>query len=109
MSKNRFYRPKNGGSDNSDENLRGRLRELQKQLEAEKRYSKSLEKALSKRTVKPGNNHKLKEAIPKMEAKILCQNCGKDGTLIDQTIWSPSKGEIVWTVCQLCHHKEKKK
>jgi len=89
-----------GNSEDSNENLRGRLRELQKQLEIEKRYSRSLEKKLS------NSSSEEKVTSPSLP-KPVCTHCGKEDTIRVSVIWSPAK-EIVWHVCEICGHKEKK-
>jgi len=100
---NRHHQRRSG--DESEENLRGRLREAEKALERERRYSRSLEKRLAqKRDVKERTEHE-----PKPEPILDCPNCGK-GRLIEQKIYSPTK-EIIWAVCnnEACKHRERRK
>lgn len=99
--KNRIHR-KNPESDDSEEKLRGKIREIAKQLEAEKRYSRALEKRLKRQYDAPV------PAPEPDEPAIVCGSCGKEGTVKEQEIYTPN-GPVYWMVCQLCHHKEKKK
>lgn len=93
------------GVDESEENLRGRLRELQKELDKERRYSRSLEKRLYP---KKDSKEKTEDVVPTPQEGI-CPNCGK-GTMVEQVIHSPTK-EIVWAVCnyEACKHRERRK
>ena len=89
---------KNGTND-SEENIRGKLREMQKELDREKRYSRSLEKRLSTE-----NKEEKREEIPKAAD---CPNCGK-GILIERETPHPTK-KMVWAACSLCEHRERRK
>lgn len=96
-----------GNAEDSEENLRGRLRELQKQLEAEKRYSRSLEKRVNKLLGHKSEEEKAKESVPERnEPKNLCPHCGKEDTVNLHKVWSPT-GEIVWSICSICHNRER--
>lgn len=103
MKKHNRNKHQHSRVDESEENLRGRLRELQKELEKEKRYSRSLEKRLSSKNEKVPD---VKEETYKLSDSN-CQNCGK-GTMVEHTINSPTK-EIVWAVCDTCKHRERRK
>lgn len=89
------------GNDESEENLRGRLRELQKELDRERRYSRSLEKRLYD---KKESKEKDEPAKPPSN---LCPNCGK-GTLVERQTPHPTKN-IVWAICDVCEHRERRK
>lgn len=103
MSKNRHHR--RSGSDDTEEKLRGRVRELEKELERERRYSRSLEKKLQPGKVDEKNDGP-KERIHQQET---CPQCGK-GTLIERTVPNPTK-HIVWAFCSLdgCNFRERRK
>lgn len=99
--KNRSLRRRTSRED-SDENLRGKLRELQKQLEAERRYSSSLEKKLKS----IASNGSRNEEIEVQLNPVCCQSCGKSESIKIVEIWRPGGG-IKWLTCELCGHKQK--
>lgn len=93
------------GSNTTDEALRGKNRELQKEIRHLKQRIRQLERQL-------GMSSSHEEAgveeinIPTTHDKQ-CENCGKD-KMKEAIVWSPS-GEIAWLVCQICKHREKRK
>ena len=89
--------------DNSEENLRGKLRELQKQLEMEKRYSRSLEKQI-KSEFKTKNDLPSKKELEKKEE--VCPSCGKEGGATISKIWTPN-GDMLFVNCKLCGQKSR--
>jgi predicted RNase H-like nuclease (RuvC/YqgF family) len=105
-------RPK-GSGDESTENLRGKFRELEKQVEIQKRYIKSLEKRLKRLNASEENFTSTKRSKKIIEEELesndkenSCSHCGN--TLIEKPIWTPT-GEVMWVFCQGCKFKEKKK
>lgn len=87
-----------------EENLRGRYRELKKQLEAQSRYISHLENLLAKKSSKNKKANENKVEISK-EKENFCPRCGSN-EFFPKPFWSPNK-EIVWIICSICKYKEK--
>lgn len=90
------------GSDSSeDENLRGKYRELQKEVKRLRSYVDHLERELLNRIPK------VKETVkrPKFEPEIKCDKCGHN-EIKALTIYRPD-GAFVLSECQNCGHREK--
>lgn len=102
--KNRRKRPR-GTFDNSDENLRGKFRDLQKQLNTERRYIKSLEKKLRGTA---GFSEKRESGKSIVSEPTMCSNCGEENCTKKITISAPHT-TYVWIECELCQFRERKK
>lgn len=99
-----------GNSEKSEENLRGKLRDLGKQLESAKRYAKSLEKKIE-RMLGNGISEKSEESVPHKSndpTPSVCNSCGSENEIRKTSVWTPS-GEVVWLICQICKNRERKK
>jgi len=97
--------PRNGGEDR-DEALRGRIRQLEKQVEQQNRLIRSLEKQLSRNPTK--DIKKNSKPLPPMDGddkKDMCPNCL--GVVFRVVPIGPPNKEILWKVCQTCKSREK--
>jgi hypothetical protein len=106
MAQKRRRAPRERGNDDSEENLRGKLRELEKELREERRYSRSLEKKLSVTnigTARDGDS--VTDDKFSKNNQDVCKKCG-EAKIKYNTINAPHK-KIVWAVCESCNHKEK--
>jgi hypothetical protein len=106
--KQRKKRPRGSGEEVGI--LKGRIRGLEKLVDNQKRYIKSLEKK-AKRVVVHEEQATYTPEIPEVEEVIVddkansCPECGSP-EYISCTIWTP-KGDCTWIVCQVCKYKEK--
>lgn len=105
MSSKKRGNPQFKGSyqDNSEENLRGRLRELERQLRDEKRYSRSLEKKISIKGIETDRD--VEKVVKDDDPKFVCKKCGSTNVTPSQ-INAPHK-KIIWLICQDCNHRVK--
>lgn len=105
MKNKRFHRRRGNDGDN-DENLRGRLRELEKLNKSLKRRIRHLEKLLNM-SPDPYDQEPEPQTSSSNEPKRLCKKCGHDDVRLFE-IWRPG-GEIKLWVCQKssCFHREK--
>jgi hypothetical protein len=99
-----------GSSEKSDENLRGQVRELTKEVERWKRYSAYLEKQLTHtpeqlQQIKLDKKKKKEEKIEVPKEGDKCQNCGGTDT-VKKPLWTPTGDRIILN-CNSCEHKEK--
>lgn len=89
-----------------DENLRGKLRELQKELEIKNRHIRSLEKRLetASRPITEddeNNDNRREEQDPR------CPQCGSTGRKV-ASFWHPVKEDLVVKIeCDNCGHNFK--
>lgn len=97
-------RRRNPESEDSEEKLRGKIREISKQLEAERRYSRALEKRLKRQYDTPAVTEEPKSNKP----PVICGHCGKEDTMEEQSFYTPN-GDVYWMICKICQYKEKKK
>lgn len=98
----KYKRNRPRGNERSEEILRGRIRELEKEIDRLKRHIGSLSKKH-----KPPSQKKQEVEIEEPTDKVdSCPNCGSPDYRTSP-IWSP-KGEIIWKICQLCKYREKK-
>lgn len=99
--KNRMRR-RNPESEDSEEKLRGKIRDISKQLEAERRYSRALEKRLKRQYEDPTVPQEPEKSGP----PVICGHCGKEDTMEKQSFYTPN-GDVYWMICKLCQYKEK--
>jgi hypothetical protein len=119
--KHHKQRPKGSGDDNG-ENLRGRVRTLEKQIEIQKRHIRSLEKRLTRGESNDINStsdpakllkrlKKKHDRKAKVEEEIdkssCCPQCSSPNYVLHQQ-WTPG-GSIDFSICQECKFREKKK
>lgn len=104
-----------GSGDKTEETLRGKVRELEKQVEIQRRCIKTLEKQLRRRVSgvieeelnKKQTKKDKKLAESQVEKANCCPRCsGPDFNEVP--VWTPL-GEVMWMICQSCQFKEKKK
>lgn len=99
------------GSGDETENLKGRLRTLEKLVEAQKRYIKSLEKVVKRAKLNEENFTSKPKKLPSVEVEVIddktnnCPQCGSPN-FENHIIWTPN-GESQWLICQDCKFKEK--
>lgn len=104
MSKRERRRSGRKSDERRDESLRGKVRELQKELEQKNRIIASLEKMLGSKSSK--EDVKLQKKIKKSSDSYPCPSCGK-GPLTFSQIWHPTKGDIGIQSCSICGYKDK--
>src|SRR5208282_3839889 len=97
-----------GNNEDTDEKMRGRIRELEKALDTANRYAKHLEKKLRR---SDDDGHFIpNEKIEKNEndKEVCCPKCGSPEYKSGTPIWTPN-GETTWMTCKNCKHREKVK
>jgi translation initiation factor 2B subunit (eIF-2B alpha/beta/delta family) len=99
-----------GTSEKNSEKLKGRIRELAKEVEKWKRYALSLEKQLiyspeQIEEMKANKKKKKEEKVEIPKEKDRCSNCAGTDT-IKNVLWTPT-GERIILHCNSCNHKEK--
>lgn len=104
MKKHKSLRRRHQNSDDPEENLRGKNRDLTKQLEEERRKTKALEKRLRK-LLTPGYVVEEKEKAP--ESMEACSNCGKEGFIEKKSLPGPNNTRMIIKECQLCFDRKK--
>ena len=100
-----------GNDNDSDENLRGQLRDLKKQNKTLMARVKQLERRLRMHDDltldKQADEMVQAEAVTEdLNPEKKCKTKGCHGIMDLSVIWSP-KGEISWWKCQKCQHKER--
>ena len=88
----------------SEEKLRGRIRELEKEIDRLKRQLGSFKK--HGKNPPAQNNDKNVNDYDTEDKLLSCPSCGSPDYK-SVTIWTP-KGYINWMICQTCKHREKK-
>lgn len=99
--KHKRNRPRKG-EERTEETLRGRIRELEKEIDRLKRQLGSLQKHPKRVT---SQDDPKEEDVESNDKEFCCPNCGSPDYKA-ATIWSPN-GYLNWMVCQSCRHKEK--
>jgi len=106
MKKNKFFRRNKYDENDTIEKLKGKIRELTKQLDSEKRYSKSLEKRITEADRVPKINKNEENKVRKKESAAFCPQCKHENTMEEKVFYSPNK-KLIWLICSNCLYKEK--
>jgi len=98
------------GSGEEVENLKGRIRTLEKLVDNQKRHIKSLEKQVKRAKMQDENftakpKKQLPEPIAADDKANSCPQCGSPH-YENHAIWTPT-GESTWLICQDCKYKER--
>jgi hypothetical protein len=104
MAKHLVKQRKSGNDKDSDENLRGLLRESEKTVRSLRSYIKHLERKLNMAESVLDDGNQVPEEDKQPEGKI-CDKC-KDGRM-ELKSFPKGKEEVHFWICQICYHKEK--
>ena len=98
--KHRAHRPRRI-EERAEEKSRGRIRELEKEIERLKRHIGILQKKPH-----PTSDNAIRIDTEPKDKLNCCPNCGSSDYK-STVIWTPS-GEFQWFICQDCKYREKK-